>query len=62
MVPKTVDEVAQDHERQKTMIQDIRWSPNLGWGLGTGAVVGVAFYFVTVWLLPVFYSSITVIK
>jgi AAT family amino acid transporter len=44
------------------MIQDIRWSPNLGWGLGTGAVVGVAFYFVTVWLLPVFYSSITVIK
>ena len=62
MVPKTVDEVAQDHERRKTMVQDIRWSPNLGWGLGTGAVVGVAFYFVTVWLLPVFYSSITVIK
>ena len=62
MVPKTADEITADHAARQAMVDDIRWSPSLGWGLGTGAVIGVAFYFVTVWALPLFYGAITIIK
>jgi AAT family amino acid transporter len=62
MVPKTADEIAKDHTEQAAMIKDIKWSPNLGWGLGAGTLAGVAFYFITVWLLPLFYNAIDIIE
>ena len=62
MVPKTADEIAKDHEVEEAMIKDVKWNPSLGWGLGVGAVAGVAIYFITVALLPVFYRAIDIIK
>ncbi len=62
MVPKTAEEVAADHAAHKALINDVRWSPSLGWGLGTGAVVGVIVYFVVVRLLPIVAQSYTIIK
>jgi AAT family amino acid transporter len=62
MVPKTVDEVAKDHEMREAMVQDVRWNPTFGWGLGVGVVAGVAVYFITIGLLPVFYGAIHIIK
>ena len=61
MVPKTATEIEHDHAARQAMIDDIRWTPGLGWGLGTGALVGVAIYFITIWAMPVFYNAITVI-
>jgi len=62
MVPKTAEEIVADHEAYKAKIADVKWNPSLGWGLGTGAVAGVALYFVTLWMLPIFYNAITIIK
>lgn len=62
MVPKTAAEIESDHAARQAMVDDIRWTPSLGWGLGTGALVGVAIYFITVWALPIFYNAITVIE
>jgi AAT family amino acid transporter len=62
MVPKTAEEIAEDHVARKAMIADVRWNPALGWGLGTGALAGVALYFITVWLLPIVSQSVTIIK
>ena len=31
-------------------------------GLGVGAAIGVALYFVIIWLLPILHRSITIIK
>ncbi|XPS89978.1 uncharacterized protein Dvar_79970 [Desulfosarcina variabilis str. Montpellier] len=62
MAPKTAAEIQRDHEARQAMVDDIRWTPGLGWGVGTGALVGVAVYFVAVWALPIFYNAITVIE
>jgi AAT family amino acid transporter len=62
MVPKTAEEIAEDHAVHQAKIADVKWNPSLGWGLGTGALAGVALYFITVWLLPVVSRSVTIIK
>jgi AAT family amino acid transporter len=62
MVPKTAEEIAEDHAVHQAKIDDVKWNPALGWGLGTGALAGVALYFITVWLLPVVSRSVTIIK
>jgi AAT family amino acid transporter len=62
MVPKTADEIARDHAEHEAMVRDIKWNPALGWGIGAGAVAGVALYFVTLWVLPILYHAIPIIK
>jgi len=62
MVPKTAEEIAKDHEAGKALVQDVRWNPSFGWGLGAGAAAGIAVYFIAVLLLPVFYNAIDIIK
>ena len=62
MVPKTADEIARDHAEHEAMIRDVKWNPALGWGVGVGAVAGVALFFVTVWVLPILFDVITIIK
>ncbi|HDQ04336.1 MAG TPA: hypothetical protein ENN23_07215 [Deltaproteobacteria bacterium] len=61
MVPKTADEIAKDHQAEKELVADVKWSPVLGWGLIVGFVLGVALYFVIVFILPWLYKVITVI-
>jgi amino acid transporter, AAT family len=51
-----------DHAAEKAKLAEIRWEPSLGWGLGVGAVCGLAVYFITLSVLPYVYKSITVIK
>jgi AAT family amino acid transporter len=62
MVPKTAEEIAADHAAERAHIDDVRWNPALGWGLGVGAVCGVAVYVITLSVLPWAYQNITVIK
>ncbi len=62
MVPKTVEEIAQDHAEHEAMVREVKWNPTLGWGLGAGALAGVALYFVTIKVLPFFYNAINIIK
>jgi AAT family amino acid transporter len=62
MVPKTADEIAADHAALKAQIEEIKTTPQFGLGLGAGTVMGVIFFFVTVWALPLIYESITIIK
>ena len=62
MVPKTADEMAADHAAQQAQIEEIKPTPRFGLGLGAGTVMGVIFFFVTVWALPLLYQSITIIK
>ena len=40
--------------KQETMINDVRWNPTFGWGLGAGAVAGIALYFIAIWAMPIF--------
>jgi AAT family amino acid transporter len=61
MVPKTADEMAAEERAHAEKIAEIRWSPSLGMGLGAGALIGIAMYFITVKLLPAFYGLIDVI-
>lgn len=62
MVPKTVEEIAADHEAHKAKIDDVRWNPALGWGLGAGVLAGVVGYFLIVWMIPIISKSVTIIK
>jgi len=62
MVPKTSEEIAEDHAAHAAKIADVKWNPSLGWGLGAGAVVGILVYVVTVWALPIISNSVTIIK
>ena len=62
MVPKTADEIARDHAEHEAMIREVKWNPALGWGVGVGAVAGVALFFVTVWILPILFDAMTIIK
>jgi len=62
MAPKTEEEIAADHAAAVAQARQVRWNPSLGWGVGAGALCGLAFYFITLNLLPWFYRSITVIK
>ena len=62
MVPKTADEIARDHAEHEAMVREIKWNPALGWGIGAGAVAGVALYFVTLRVLPFLYRAIPIIK
>ena len=62
MVPKTAEEMAADHAAEQAQLADVSWSPSLGYGLGVGAVCGVALYFVSLGVLPWVYMSITIIK
>ena len=61
MVPKTAEEMAADEKAHEEKIAEVRWSPSLGYGIGAGAVIGIAVYFITVKLLPIFYKAIDVI-
>jgi len=62
MIPKTADEIVQDHAAEKAKLAEIRWSPSMGWGLGVGAVCGVVVYFITLNILPWAYKSIIIIN
>lgn len=62
MVPKTAEEIAQEHAEHEAMIKDVRWNASFGWGLGAGAVAGVAVFFITVRILPILYNAINIIK
>jgi AAT family amino acid transporter len=61
MVPKTAEEIAADHKAAQALAREVAWSPSLGKGLVSGALAGIAFFFITVWALPYFYSWIDVI-
>jgi AAT family amino acid transporter len=61
MVPKTAAEIEADHAAHKAAIGEVRWTPKFGAGLGAGVVMGVVFYFVTVWALPAVYEYINII-
>ena len=52
MVPKTQEEIAEDEAEEERKAEEVKWSPRLGWGLGVGAVLGVAIYFLIVAVLP----------
>ncbi|WP_028575794.1 hypothetical protein [Desulfonatronovibrio hydrogenovorans] len=54
---KTAEEIAAEKARIEA---EHRWSPRMVPGLATGAVIGVALYFVIIWALPL--MSFTVIK
>ncbi len=62
MVPKTAEEIAQDHAAEQAKLAEVRWNPALGWGLGAGVACGVAVYFIALSLLPYAYKYIVVIK
>lgn len=62
MVPKTVEEIEADHAAQQADIDDVRWSPSLGAGLGMGALAGVAFYAFTIYALPGLYAAVDILK
>lgn len=62
MVPKTVEEIEADHVAHQAEIDDVRWSPSLGAGLGMGALVGVAFYAFTIYALPGLYAAVDILK
>jgi len=61
MVPKTAEEIAEEEKAHEEKIAGIKWTPSLGYGIGAGAVIGIAMYFITVKLLPFFYKVIDVI-
>jgi len=60
MVPKTADEIEADHAAKMAAIADIRITPKFGAGLAAGVVMGVVFYFITVWALPSVYAAIDI--
>ena len=62
MVPKTEEDKAADEASISSSIGDVRLTPIFGWGLASGAVAGIAVYFIIVDLLPILYESITIIK
>ena len=61
MVPKTETEVAQGHADTKAKIGEVQLTPRFVTGIGAGLAIGVAFYAVTVWVLPVMYQAIDII-
>ena len=60
--PKQAEELEAETAAAAQAAAQLRWRPALNWGLGFGVLVGVAVYFVSVALLPVFYKAIDVIK
>ncbi len=52
MVPKTSEEIEEDEAEEKAKVNDVKWSPRFGWGLGVGAVCGILLYFILVWVMP----------
>lgn len=61
MVPKTAEEIV-DYEREEAeKVNDVKWNPSLGWGIGAGVVAGVVIYFITVAILPFVYKAIDII-
>ena len=62
MEMKTAQEMAADHEAAAARVNEVRWNPSLGWGLGVGAAAGVVAYAVVVAALPFFYQAIDIIK
>ena len=62
MVPKTAEEIAADHAAERRSWPTSGGIRALGWGLGAGALCGLAVYFVALNILPWVYKSITVIK
>ncbi len=61
MVPMTAEEIAEEKAEHRAMVDDVKWTPSVAKGLGLGVLAGIAFYFITVWLLPVFYQAIDLI-
>jgi AAT family amino acid transporter len=61
MVPKTSEEIEADHAAHQAQIDDVRWTPKFGAGLGAGVAMGVLFYFITVWALPSVYAAVNII-
>lgn len=59
---KTSVEIAADRATRQAQIDEIKPTPRFGLGLGAGTIMGVVFFFVTVWALPFFYQSIDLIK
>ena len=61
MVPKTAEEIEQDHrEEERTLVEEAP-TRSYGWGIGAGVLAGVAVYFLVLAVLPAFYSAIAVI-
>ena len=61
MVPKTAEEIEADEEAYRAKVEEVRFTPKFGVGLGTGVAFGVLFYFVTVWVLPLVYDAVNII-
>ncbi len=61
MVPKTTEQIEQDHLEEKRTLAEEAPTPSYGWGIGAGVMAGVAVYFLVLAVLPAFYSAISVI-
>jgi AAT family amino acid transporter len=61
-VPKTAEEIAADHEAKLAKINEVSWSPSLAYGLGVGAVAGVAVYFVGCYVISKAGQVITLVQ
>jgi len=61
MEMKTAEEIQHDHEAKLAEIQAVRMTPRFNAGLLAGVAMGVAFYFITVWALPMLYQAIDII-
>lgn len=62
MVPKTTKEVDSERVEYAQKLAAEKPTASYGYGIGAGVVTGVAVYFVVLGLLPVVYSSISIIN
>ena len=62
LVVKSEQELAADQAEYRAQIEEIKPTRQFGIGLSAGTVMGVVFFFITVWALPYFYASIDLIK
>lgn len=59
-VPKNAEEL--DHVKEEIVAHDVRWTPNLAWGLGAGLAVGVLLYVSVINILPWIGQTVQIIK
>ena len=62
LVVKSEQELAADQAEYRAQIEEIKPTRQFGIGLSAGTVMGVVFFFISVWALPYFYASIDLIK
>ena len=59
-VPKTAEEL--EHVEEEIVAHDVKWTPNLGWGLGAGLAVGILLYVGVINFLPWIGQTVQIIK